>query len=403
MQQAADTGVMADHEAPLREVVEALAPLERRAGSDDERRAAAWIAERLEQAGVRARVEEEFFRDGYARQLLPLGLAAGLAGALALSGRSRTAAAAVAAAAAAAIVDDVSNGPRVWRRLTTRPRPTWNVVAEAGDPDAARTLVVLAHHDAAPTGHAFDQSGQRAVAARFPGLIARMNTSLPLWWPVAGAPALVALGAATARHGVTVTGTVGLLFTTALGADIARSPIVPGANDNLSAVAALVGLAERLRERPIRGLRVMLVSCGAEEVLQGGIYGFAERHFPRLRRDRTWMLNLETIGSPQLILVEGEGPFVMQDYHDPAFRDLIARVAARAGVRITRGVRSRASSDAIIPSRAGYPTAMIASWEPATKSLSNYHLMSDTPENLRYDTVERGVTLADAVARELAG
>ena len=42
----------------------------------------------------------------------------------------------------------------------------------------------------------------------------------------------------------------------------------------------------------------MLVSCGAEEVLQGGIYGFAERHFPTCDRDRTWVLNLERSARP---------------------------------------------------------------------------------------------------------
>src|SRR5436305_914526 len=81
-----------------------------------------------------------------------------------------------------------------------------------------------------------------------------------------------------------------------LGIDGARSPVVPGANDNLSGVAAQVALAERLREAPVGGLRVLLASCGAEEVLQGGIYGFTERHLSRLPRERTWVLNLDTIG-----------------------------------------------------------------------------------------------------------
>lgn len=48
-------------QATLREVVEALAPLERRAASDAERRAAEWIVERLRLAGVRARLEDTTF------------------------------------------------------------------------------------------------------------------------------------------------------------------------------------------------------------------------------------------------------------------------------------------------------------------------------------------------------
>jgi hypothetical protein len=65
-------------------------------------------------------------------------------------------------------------------------------------------------------------------------------------------------------------------------------------------------------------------------------------------------------------------------------------------------VRSRSSTDAVIPSRAGYPITTLASWEPDTKLLSNYHLMSDTPENVDYDTVDRAVNVAYAVAEDLA-
>jgi Zn-dependent M28 family amino/carboxypeptidase len=156
-----------------------------------------------------------------------------------------------------------------------------------------------------------------------------------------------------------------------------------------------------LRAEPVPGLRVLLVSCGAEEVLQGGIYGFAERHFPELDRERTWFLNLETVGSPNLVLVEGEGPVVMEDYHDRSFRDLIVRAAEQAGAPLRRGLRGRVSSDAVIPSRAGYPTAMLTSMD-RNKSLSNYHQMSDRPENVDYRTVRHALAVTLATARELA-
>lgn len=386
----------------LREVVETLAPLKRRAGSPAERQAAEWIAQRMERAGLPAQVEEEQFYDGYARELLPLGVAGFLAGLLAIAGRRRRLAAVIGAAAAAAIADDASNGTRAWRKLLDVRKQTWNVVAEAGDGAAARTLVVLAHHDAAPTGRMFDPSLQRWLAKNFPELIERTDTSPPLWWPVAGAPALSALGAVTDSRAVAVAGTTLSAVTVAVGIDIARNRVVPGANDNLSAVAALVALAERLTQQPVQGVRLLLVSCGAEEVLQGGIYGFADRHFPTLRREQTWFLNLDTIGSPELMMLEGEGCFLMEDYPDPEFRDLVGHAAERTTGPLRRGVRSRASTDSVIPSRAGYPIATLASWEPDTKLPSNYHLMSDTPENLHYDTIARAVTVAYAVAEDLA-
>jgi hypothetical protein len=389
-------------EATLREVVEALAPIERRAGEDGERRAAEWIAERLRAAGCAAEVEEEAFLDGYAEVMRTLSAASLAAGVAALApAPARRLAGLAAAAITAAIADDVSNGPRVFRRVRSQPRTTWNVVGACGAPDAPRTLVVLAHHDAAPTGAIFDPRFQAWLGETFPGVIERIDTSFPLWWALLGAPLLVAEGALRGRRGHVAAGIAGSAVALATFADIARSPIVPGANDNLSAVAVVVALAERLRTAPIEGLRVILTSCGAEEVIQGGIYGFARRHFPQLDRDRTWFLNLETVGSPKLVLLEGEGPVVMEDYHDRSFRDLVERAAIQAGAPLRRGLRARNSTDAVLPSRAGYPTATLASID-RHKALANYHLMSDTPENLDYRTVAQALTVTEAVARELA-
>jgi hypothetical protein len=388
--------------ALLRQVVEELAPLERRAGSAGEREAAERLCARLTALGLAARVEEVPFHDGYARQLLPLGAAGAIAGAVALGGRARLPAVVVGTLSAGVIADDAANGRRHWRRLVTRPQTTANVVAEAGDPGAEGTLVVLAHHDAAPTGRVFDPSLQRAIARHFPQLVQRMNASLPLWWPIIAAPALVALGAATRRRALLAAGTAASLVTTALGADIARGEIVPGANDNLSGVAVLAGMAERLRAEPLEGLRVILCSCGAEEVLQGGIYAFVDTHLRPLDPASTWVLNLDTVGSPRLVLLEGEGVLGIEDYTDPSFRDLIAATAAEAGVPLTRGQRSRSSTDSVIPSRAGYPTATVTSFEPDTKLLSNYHLPSDTPENLHFGTVRAALDLTEALARRLA-
>jgi hypothetical protein len=389
-------------ESTLREVIAALAPIERRAGETGEQQAADWIAQRLRDAGARATVEPAEFREGYAtviRNLAGVGVAAGL-GALA-SRRLRRAASAAATAATLAIADDISNGPRLFRRMSGKPRPTWNVVAECGDLSAERTLVVLAHHDAAPTGRIFDDRFQTWLGDQFPGILERIDTSLPLWWAILAAPGMVALGAARGRRGLMAGGVAASAVGVATFQDIVRSPIVPGANDNLTAVAVLVTLAERLRAEPLPGLRVLLVSCGAEEVIQGGIYSFAERHFPQLDRERTWFLNLETLGSPKLVLVEGEGPVVMEDYPDRTFRDLIARVAEQSGAPLRRGMRARNSTDAVLPSRAGYPTAMLCSMD-RNKALSNYHQMSDTPENVNYRTVRQALVVTEATARELA-
>ena len=383
------------------ELIEDLAALERGAGSPGEEVAAYRLRERFEAAGCTAQVDEEEFYDGYARLHAALSAAGVLAGLAALTGKARPLAFLAGTGAAVAIADDCANWSRFARRALAEKRKTWNVVAETGDADADHTLVLMAHHDAAPTGSVFDDSGQRIANELVPEVIEAIDTALPMWWPVIAGPALSAIGALTGRRGLAGAGLVLSAGAAASFADIARHRIVPGANDNLSGVAVLMAVAESLKAEPVEGVRVLLASCGAEEVLQGGVYGFVERHLKPLDPGRTLVLNIDTVGSPRLILLEGEGPVVMEDYCNPALRDLIARVAEDAGVELRRGMRARTSTDAVVPSHAGYPSATLCSMT-AWKGLSNYHKPTDTPENVDYSTVEQAATLAEAVTRELA-
>src|SRR5436190_6411427 len=223
-----------DVEATIRGVVEPLAELTRRAGSPGERRAAEMLVEAFARAGAPAHIEEVPFRDGYARLLMPLAAVGLVVGVRSSGGRRRPLSALLAGAAVAALVDDVENGMRPWRRAVARLRPTWNVVAEVGDPDADRTLAIMAHHDAAPTGRVFDPSLQRWLARRFPGFIQRTNTGVPVWWPAAAGPGLAALGAATGSRRLARAGAAVAALNVVLAADVARSRTVPGAHDALT-------------------------------------------------------------------------------------------------------------------------------------------------------------------------
>ncbi len=386
----------------LREVCEHLAPIDRTPCSPGEREAAEWIAARLRTAGVTdVALEEEPSWGGSPPTLVAMG-ALGIAGAALVLANRRVSGALLAAASIAGVLDEAENGPRITRRVLRRRRSTVNVVARVTPAGADRTLVVLAHHDAAQTGRLFDQTLQRRLNERYPGFLRRFKTQPPQWWIGVAGQVGALLGAASGRRAAAAAGCAVTGLGTCLVADVMRSPTVPGANDNLSAVALIVALAELLRDRPIPGLRVVLLSTGAEETLQDGIRGFMARHRHELDPDRTWMLNFDTIGSPRLIMIEGEGPFWMRDYPDPSFRDLITRCAAEQGIALERGFRARASTDSVIASRAGYPSACLCSlneWH----AMSNYHLMSDTPDRLDYATIAAATRLADAVARRLAG
>ena len=385
--------------ADLAATVETLAAIDRPSTSDGERAAAEWLVERFEALGCLARIEPEPAYDSFWWTLSAYSALVMLAARAARRGR-RLAGLIGALVAGAGIADEISNGPRPLRRLLLTRRTAWNVVAEAGDLGADRTIVLLAHHDAPHSGAIFDPTPQKALGEAFPDIVENTDTAIPVWAPVVGAPLLVMAGALLGRRWMaTLGGLLGLGSVAAL-LDIARRPAVPGANDNLSGVAALVAIAGRLQRERVKGIRVLLVSCGAEEALQEGIRPFMKRHGPSLPIDRTWFLNFDTIGSPRLVMLEGEGPIVMEDYPGE-LRDLVADVAADAGIALRRGQRARSSTDSVIPARAGYPSVCLTSFDQH-KRLSNYHWPTDVPENLDYETVADAVALGDLVIRRLA-
>ena len=374
-------------------VVRELASYERPSASEGERRAAEWLAGELRDAGCRTvRVEEERAHGGY---WWPLGLLNAASALAALLGRRL--ALAVGALAAAAVYDDVSGG-RLWFRRRALPhRPTWNVVAESGDPDATRTIVFIAHHDAAHSGLVFHPALPRKGMELMPRLHERANQSVPIIFGVFLGPLLLSLWGLLGRRWLKRAGMFFSLGASTCMADIGRSDVVPGANDNLSSVAVLVGLAHELAERPPQGVRVILLSTGSEESFMEGMQAFGRRHFPRLPRESTEFVCLECVGSPQLCVVEGEGMLRMRSYPESS-REALARAGAAAGIELRRGLRTVAATDSLIALNAGYATCTLGGVDE-TKFPSNYHWPSDTPDNLDWSSVEGALAICDQYVR----
>jgi hypothetical protein len=387
--------------ADLEAAVRHLESLERGTASPGEREAAEWIAEQLRALGADAHTEAEQVHGGY---WVPVGVPAAGAALLALAARrggglARLAALAGGAVAAASIIDDISGGVQAARRALPK-RESRNVVAVAGDPDADRTLVLVAHHDAGHGGAVFDHSLADTIEERWPGFIGKFNTYPPIMWPTIAGPLFTALGGLTGSRRLLAAGAAFGLGTAAAMADIARSPVSPGASDNLSAVAVLLGVAEALQEQPVEGLRVVLVSTGSEESFMEGMRRFMERWGPDLPKDRTTVVCLETLGCPRLTLIEGEGMAWMTDYPQHT-RDLVADVAEESGIDLVRGLRTRAATDGLIALRAGYDSALLASVDQRNIP-SHWHCPCDVADNVDFDTVDHATDLCVALVRRLS-
>ena len=379
----------------LREQLEELERIERPSASDGERQAAEWLVGQFAELGAEARIEAE---DAHGTYWWPLGLGAALGAlgaALALR-RRRLLGALFGLLGATGMADDFPPHQRRLRRILPR-RTTYNVHCELGDPDAERTIVFIAHHDAPHTGAVF-HPGPAKVAGRL-GLIEKTDTSPPLMWPVLGGPLLSALGALTGRKPLAK---LGLLFSAgsvAAMTNIGTSETVPGANDNGSSVVALLALARRFATEPPQNVRVILLSTGSEESFSEGIKAWGERHFPELPKESTLFLCLESLGSPHLLVLRGEGFLKMYEY-SPRALAFMDDLADEMGLDLVPNLRIRAGTDGLEPLAARYETAVLCTCDDL-KQASNYHWPTDVAANIDYATLERAIDLSQEAIRRL--
>jgi hypothetical protein len=379
----------------LRAQLEELERHHRPSASEGERRAAEWLVERFAELGAEARIEAEPAHGTY---WWPLGIGAALGalGGIAVLRGRRLLGALLGAIGAAGIADDFPPGQRRLRRpLPTR--TTYNVVCELGPADAERTMVVIAHHDAAHSGLVFHPALPK-VADRL-GLVEGQDTSPPLMAPVIGGPILAALGALTGRRLLAKLGVFFGLGSAVAMADIGLRRTVPGANDNGTGVVALLAVARRLIEEPPRDLRTILLSAGSEESFSEGIKAFGERHFPRLPRESTFFLSLDSIGSPHLLVLRGEGFLKMREY-SPRALALMDGLAEELGIWLFPNLRLHNGTDGLEPLAAGYETASLCGCTDL-KQPANYHWPNDLAENVEFGTVADGVRLIEAAVRRL--
>lgn len=379
----------------LRERLEELERIERPSASDGERRAAEWLVAQLAEQGAEARIEAEPAHGTY---WWPLGLGATLgmlSGVLALRGR-RLLGVLFGLLGAAGMADDFPPRQRRLRRFLPR-RTTYNVVCELGDWDAERTIVFIAHHDAPHSGIVFHPKPAQ-IADRL-GLIEKNDTSPPLMWPVVGGPLLSALGAITGRRALAKLGLFFSAGSMAAMTDIGTSETVPGANDNGSAVIALLALARRFAAEPPQGVRVVLLSTGSEESFSEGMKAWGERHFPELPRESTFFLCLESLGSPHLLVLRGEGFLKMYEYPARSL-DFMDGLAEEMGVELVPNLRLRAGTDGLESLAAGYETAVLCTCDDL-KQASNYHWPTDVAANIEYGTLERAIDVSEEAVRRL--
>ena len=352
--------------ARLRADVEALSAIERRAATPGDRESAEWVAARMRDAGVED-VRIEAFRC-HSTWAVPYGAHA-LLGLLAarLPAPLRIP---LALATAASFEADYTGRSQALRARLPGAGLGHNVVGRIGR--GRRTLVLVAHHDAAHTGWVWDPRFLRSGRDH-----ARRTGRTPSFI----APALLAL--VLVALGLRRIGSALLAANLGLGVQSALSETVPGASDNATGVAGVLELARRYAESPPEDTEVIVLCPSGEEV---GLAGMCQ--WLRIRKGSDPSVNglllfvgLDTIGAGEPVVARGES--LTGRYRD---EDL-----ALVGPEVPRVVLG-AGTDPMAARHAGFPAVSILSWSDG--GFTNYHLPTDTPDRVDWVSVEGCVELA---------
>ena len=118
-------------------------------------------------------------------------------------------------------------------------------------------------------------------------------------------------------------------------------------------------------------------------------------------RESTFFLCIDTVGSPQLLVLRGEGMLKLREYPAEAL-ELLDSTAEELGIEMVPNLRLRNATDGIFPLAAGYQCVSVASCNQ-WKNPSHYHWRTDTPENIHYDTLVDAIRLCEEVIRKLDG
>ncbi|MBD3342900.1 MAG: M20/M25/M40 family metallo-hydrolase [Candidatus Lokiarchaeota archaeon] len=168
--------------------------------------------------------------------------------------------------------------------------------------------------------------------------------------------------------------------------------VVMGANDNLTAVAAIIEIGKHFskeQNRP-KETEIWLVSFAGEEHMRGS-KRFVAHYKEELKKRDAMLINLECLSADTFLLATAENMFFAK--HSERVIEIIKKAAEDLDIDIEVGPLKFAGSDSANFSRKGLDAATlfgrIKKGTPA-----DWHTLNDVPERLKGESIAKGTEIA---------
>jgi ABC-type multidrug transport system fused ATPase/permease subunit len=182
-----------------------------------------------------------------------------------------------------------------------------------------------------------------------------------------------------------------------------RGNVVPGAVDNLSGCAVLVGISRFLKDNQDlipKDSEIRLIAFGCEEAGLRGAYRYVSSHLDELKEVETYVLNLDGLETPDKFHVIEYEP-TTRTWHSQEMVNKVLEAAKNVNVEVKRlgsgklektlG-RLSGGSDAAAFSKAGLKATFLNSADWKTRS-SYYHQSEDTFDKIQRGTLENALKI----------
>jgi Zn-dependent M28 family amino/carboxypeptidase len=184
---------------------------------------------------------------------------------------------------------------------------------------------------------------------------------------------------------------------TGVTADLGRYS--PGANDNASSVGTILALAERLRGQPLQNTETWLAFTGCEESGCDGMLSLIKEHGHTLRE--ALFIDFEMVGIGDGIrYIHDEGN--LHRHRIPKeVEAILQEIGEPFGIKSASTPPVGAFTEAGTLWKHGFKAACLSAHYHNSPILPEWHRLTDTPDRLQVESLERIHTLAWALLQRL--
>ncbi len=168
---------------------------------------------------------------------------------------------------------------------------------------------------------------------------------------------------------------------------VTNVPVI-GANDNLSSIAVLIGLADALSRKKTEKTEIWLVSFGSEEPGLKGSRRFVKKHIDELRN--SYLVNMEMVGKGDLIVLRAEKSVGAK--HSSEAVKIVLEAAEKTNLKIKDSIIGFGDTDASSFTRKGLKATTVMGVNK--NNIPFYaHTWEDKPENVEEKNLQETLKL----------